>query len=56
MNQTGGFNDEQPFFTSAYMLKHPGNMMLRTSLELKKDASEDTVSTEFNYLDPSGRR
>ena len=30
--------------------------MLRTSLELKKDVSEDTVSTELNYLGPSAKR
>ena len=30
--------------------------MLRTTLALKDEASSDTVSTEFNYLQPTVRR
>ena len=32
------------------------NHMLRTTLGLRDEASSDTVSTEFNYLQPSVRK
>lgn len=32
------------------------NYMLRTTLGLRDEASSDTVSTEFNYLQPTVRR
>ena len=31
-------------------------MMLRTTLGLKDDINSDTVSTEFNYLNPITRK
>ena len=43
------------FRDTNYVYK-PKAPMMRTTLAIKDEASSDTVSTEFNYLQPAVRR
>ena len=54
--QAGSITDVNISFRESSYGRKLKNNMLRTTYGLRDEASSDTVSTEFNYLQPTVRR
>ena len=52
----GGISDMKVNFRETSFVYKPKNMLYRTTLAMKDEQSSDTVSTEFNYLQPAVKR